>query len=153
MLFASAPYTAMHIQVNGQVVPRVLFAGLSTDNSSLWIQQLVLLKHNIQRTTSHWIPINAITSKFNPTLKKNTSCFSHKQPILYLIFHHPIRFQRTVVFFKPRRIAHRWSFFVYLVKPNLLETCTFCRPANLAEARLVNGTPQWMDGMIFGASP
>lgn len=35
--------------------------------------------------------------------------------------------------------AVRSSFLVYLVKPNLLETCTFCRPANLALARLVKG--------------
>ena len=67
--------------------------------------------------------------------QKNTSLFFHKQPILYLTFHHPIPFQRTVVFVN-LRIAHRWSFLVYLVKPNLLETCTSCRPANLAEARL-----------------
>ena len=95
----------------------------------------VLLKQNIQRTTSHEIPINALTSKFDPISKKNTSLFFHTQPILYLTFHHPIPFQRTVVFVN-LRIAHRWSFLVYLVKPNLLETCTFCRPANLAEARL-----------------
>ena len=37
------------------------------------------------------------------------------------------------------------SFLVYLVKPNLLETCTFCRPANLALARLtVRESWRWL---------
>lgn len=58
-------------------------------------------------------------------------------PIPPIFFKVPI--ETNSYFFPWIRVGfqlHSPSFLVYLVKPNLLETCTFCRPANFAEARL-----------------
>ena len=45
---------------------------------------------------------------------------------------------------RPDALWSWYSFLVYLVKPNLLETWTFCRPANLALARLRASTANWI---------